>query len=314
MRGVRLVTAGVLLTAGSGVAHADYDFSPVADPAANGFTVAQGINDGGEIVGFYRDAGNVQHGFLLTGGVYTPIDVPGAATTQANGINNAGVIAGYSTTGGTTSGYVRTGGTFSPVVVPGSTGTNAWGINNAGTVSGYYTVGAGTHGFVDSGGTFTAPLDDPAGVPGSTTVLGINGAGTVVGYYNDVLTGFPHGFTWSPGSGFVTLDDPLGIGGTKLSGINDSGEVVGTYIGATGSEAFVESGGLFTTLDVPMALDGFTQGFGINNLGDIVGQYIDSSTGFTVGFEATPALPEPASFAILGLALAGLAAARRHRA
>jgi hypothetical protein len=32
----------------------------------------------------------VQHGFLLGNGVFTPIDFPGAALTQALGINAAG--------------------------------------------------------------------------------------------------------------------------------------------------------------------------------------------------------------------------------
>jgi probable HAF family extracellular repeat protein len=54
-----------------------------------------GINDVGEIVGFYQDASG-QHGFLYAAGVFTSLDVPGAATgsTQAFGVNNRGQIVG----------------------------------------------------------------------------------------------------------------------------------------------------------------------------------------------------------------------------
>jgi hypothetical protein len=37
----------------------------------------------------------ISHGFLLSYGVYTTIDVPGAVDTFAEGINNLGQIAGY---------------------------------------------------------------------------------------------------------------------------------------------------------------------------------------------------------------------------
>jgi probable HAF family extracellular repeat protein len=56
-------------------------------------TSAQGINDAGQIVGFFIDStGN--HGFLDTGGSFTTIDVPGTSFTIANGINDAGQIVG----------------------------------------------------------------------------------------------------------------------------------------------------------------------------------------------------------------------------
>ena len=42
--------------------------------------LALGINDAGQIVGDYRDASGVGHGFLYSGGVFTTIDVPGPDT------------------------------------------------------------------------------------------------------------------------------------------------------------------------------------------------------------------------------------------
>ena len=51
------------------------------------FTFAAGINDSGEIVGFFDDATGT-HGFLTTdgGATFTIIDVPNAESTQAFGM------------------------------------------------------------------------------------------------------------------------------------------------------------------------------------------------------------------------------------
>lgn len=59
-------------------------------------TSARGINARGDIVGFYNDAANVQHGFLLHDGTFTTIDFPlaGVRATIANGINPQGEIVG----------------------------------------------------------------------------------------------------------------------------------------------------------------------------------------------------------------------------
>ena len=50
---------------------------PTDGPRGQGIgTVAQGINDRGQIVGYYYDSGGNQHGFLYNGGTYTTLDVP----------------------------------------------------------------------------------------------------------------------------------------------------------------------------------------------------------------------------------------------
>ena len=58
-------------------------------------TTADGINDLGQIVGYYQDAARNGHGFLYDQGNYTPLDVPGAYITYATGINASGQIVGY---------------------------------------------------------------------------------------------------------------------------------------------------------------------------------------------------------------------------
>ena len=73
-----------------GQTRADYVFATIGPPGS--YTAwASGINESGQIVGYYDG-----HGFLLSGGTYTRLDVPGSYpdSTGASGINNAGQIVG----------------------------------------------------------------------------------------------------------------------------------------------------------------------------------------------------------------------------
>jgi probable HAF family extracellular repeat protein len=45
-------------------------------PGANNGTFASGINDAGQIVGFFEDSSGLVHGFLKDGATYTTLDVP----------------------------------------------------------------------------------------------------------------------------------------------------------------------------------------------------------------------------------------------
>src|SRR5579862_8662405 len=74
-------------------------------PDANpGTTIAEGVNDAGQIVGYYRNSTG-QHGFLDANGVFSTIDVPGSTSTTAMGINNTGQIVGSTNIGGTPHGF-----------------------------------------------------------------------------------------------------------------------------------------------------------------------------------------------------------------
>jgi probable HAF family extracellular repeat protein len=73
---------------------------------------------------------------------------------------------------------------------------------------------------------------------------------------------------------YTLLDDPLATpGGTGATGINDSGQVVGTYthLDTDRQHGFLYAGGTYTTLDYPGAIN--TNAEGINASGQIVGNY-----------------------------------------
>jgi uncharacterized membrane protein len=78
------------------------------------------------------------------------MNVPGAAATQAFGIDSPGQIVGfYFDAAGTPHGFLRDKGGFNTIDVPGALETFAFGINPAGQIVGLYEKADGTfHGFV----------------------------------------------------------------------------------------------------------------------------------------------------------------------
>jgi hypothetical protein len=127
-------------------------------------TVAFGINDRGQVVGDYVDAalGN-RHGFLLSYGVYTTLDVPGALLTLAEGIDDEGVIVGlFIDAAGNEHGFILRRGVYATIDVPGAAGTAIFSINAVGEIVGSYGDTSGvTHGFVGT------PADEAKGVASS---------------------------------------------------------------------------------------------------------------------------------------------------
>jgi probable HAF family extracellular repeat protein len=111
-------------------------------------TQAFGINNSGQIVGYFGS-----HGFVTDGTTLTTIDVPGAQSTQPRGINMAGQIVGtFSDTTGGLHGFLTDGTTFTTIDVPSATRfTNAFGINAVGQIVGFFgdSIGVlGVHGFL----------------------------------------------------------------------------------------------------------------------------------------------------------------------
>src|SRR5205085_2168968 len=85
---------------------------------------------------------------------FAAIDVPGAISTQALGINDAGLIVGNFSDGTTVHGFLDAAGSFTTIDVPGASSTIANGINDAGQIVGFFVDNSGEHGFVDTGGSW----------------------------------------------------------------------------------------------------------------------------------------------------------------
>jgi len=131
-------------------------------PDGSASTFPTAIGPQGDIVGFYipHQTGT---GFLLSGGVWTSISIPGESQTRISGINSQGDIVGsiFDDIGFNSHGFLIRGGLKIGVVTmldfPGiisngsSNGTQVSGINDHGDIVGNYvssTPPIRTHGFV----------------------------------------------------------------------------------------------------------------------------------------------------------------------
>jgi uncharacterized membrane protein len=77
---------------------------------------------------------------------------------------------------------------------------------------------------------------------------------------------------------YTTLDHPDAVFRTEAYGINDRGQIVGSYLDANiNFHGFVLSKGVYTTLDDLNGVVGTTSAQGINDQGQIVGYYADNT-------------------------------------
>ncbi len=213
------------------------------------FSEAFKSNDRGDVVGQYIGDDGFSHGFLLSQGVVTTLDFPGASETLAFGINESGTVVGY------------------------------WDLLDA---DGNLLA---IHGFKWKDGAFTQ-VDFPGAV--DTAVLGINARGDLVGGWDTGITSpNEHGFVCPKRGQCFSFDVPFpGATLTQADDINAHGHIAGGYIDANGVlHAFLVVGANFTSFDFPGGTD--TIAWGINSAGQIVGRY-DVADGSVHGFLAQP--------------------------
>lgn len=285
---------------------------PGAGTAAGQGTFPQQNLNSGVIVGYYIDGNSVAHGFIRSAwGKYTIIDAPGAAGTQAYGINDEGIVVGWwFEANGAYHGYLRDyHGNITTFDVPGAAPIQSQpgsplvtiplplAINRGGTVTGSYVDKNNvTHCFVRSSEgrieTFDAPgagTSSGQGTIGDTN--GINRAGAISGGYVDD-DGVLHGFVRDPEGAITTFDGP-DAGATSGNGsvaemIDDAGTIPGVSLDNNGlNHAFIRySDGTFITFGVTGA--GADPGQGtlatvVNVAGTSGGNYIDEN-GVGYGF------------------------------
>ena len=94
------------------------------------------------------NAAGVFHGFLLSEGDLTSVDVAGATRTGATGINARGDIVGRYVTDGVSHGFLLVGGQLSTFDFPGATFTSFDAINQRGDIVGRYTLDGVSRGYV----------------------------------------------------------------------------------------------------------------------------------------------------------------------
>ncbi len=236
---------------------ASWIFTPIDVPSADR-TYARDMNSGGQIVGYFEKAGPpfVYRGYLLSDGVFTPLEV--GDYSDARGINSDGAIVGlfYSAADGYAQhGFLLSEGIVTQIDYAGADLTFPEAINAAGDIVGWYVIGDAEHGFLLRDGVYTS-IDYPGAI--LTNARGINTGGDIVGLYlitdPDGRQRF-HGFLMNREGTFTTINGPGALGG-NANGINPRGWVVGEYSLPGGQGrifGFLLGQGEYTLIDYPDA-------------------------------------------------------------
>jgi probable HAF family extracellular repeat protein len=212
------------------------------------FSSALGINDLGQIVGYYSSPDGLNHAFLYSNGNMTGLGPFGAeAISVATAINDSGMIVGEATDSFTvpSHAFLYSNGVMTDISPFGNSESYAEDINNRGQVVGEFLTayGAAFHAFLYSNGVFTdiGSADSPESV-----ALAINDRGQAVGTtfvpFEDVCfdsdTGEPfpcinykpHAFLYENGE-MTDLNTLLQSGSrwelTWALDINNKGQIVG---------------------------------------------------------------------------------------
>jgi hypothetical protein len=236
-------------------------FTTVDHPGAATTTSLTGINDHDEIVGIYDDYQGHMHAYKGKKGDahYQSIDYPGAVQTYVFRITNVGEIIGtYFDQAGYQHGFLRLpekckdqAARYIPFDFPGA----------AQNLTFDYELGTGL----------------------GTSGFGLNNRGQIVGQYAD-SDGVGHGF-YASEHGFTSFTAPDSnnipgfLGGSGLAGINDAGNVAGSFCSTNPFDpifmhGFMLQNGRRTVIDPPGSF--LTQVFGINDRDEVSGFYYDA--------------------------------------
>ena len=200
---------------------------------------------------------------------FESIDYPGAAQTYAFGLNTSGTVLIYSNFDGKN--FLKRGNVFEPIIYPaGFSFASANAINDSTQLVGQYLGNGITHGFRKTGDLFTS-VDYPGAL--SSYAQDVNNKPQVLGNFSDAQGA--HGFV-KDGSTFTSVDFPSAVGSSFAAGINDKGQIVGSFaMTAAAQHGFLKDGLGFQSFDYPGAISTIPKA--INNDGQIAGNYTDPS-------------------------------------
>jgi probable HAF family extracellular repeat protein len=282
--------AGLVLLTSSASAQPHYALTDLGIPTGIDLSMANGINDNGDVAGACNSASVNQVAYVWRNGLSTSLGkLPGGTYSYATAINLSGVVVGDGDTGdGRPQSWVTTpSGLFN--FFPNSGGnTHAIGINNAGVICGYYTKSLSGNVSSWRGAIWSVDPKDPTRyretdlpvIPGnnskytSAIPFAFNQSGQAAGWaVNDIIG--QHASFWNNDAKHSIAD--LGVFPGDWSsiawGMNDLGQVVGESHppGASRPVLWNNDAG-HTPLELPLLSgDNYGTATKINNLGHILG-------------------------------------------
>jgi hypothetical protein len=215
---------------------------------------------------------------------FVTIDAPGATTTVAAGIDDAGLVSGiYIDANGNWHGFLWRDGKMTTLDYPEASITALMAVSDAGIVIGNYGAAA-SHAVLYNVRQKTWQLlpdidNQPVNIGDGINNRGIATGTACQGTFSAGYAGCI-GWTWN-GTDYSFFDAPgadRANGGTTPNGINDLDKVAGFFSdSANFVHSFVKDGDAFSVVDVPGAAD--TYATDINDRDEIVG--------FDVHFDGT---------------------------
>ena len=186
-----------------------------------------GLNNAGQVVGFYQDANEISHGVIVQNGELTQYDFPGAAETEIFGVSESGLLIGdIFDAEGAIHGFVGD----EQFDVPGATITYADDMNAAGFLVGSYVDADGVyHGYIRHPDGSFATFDYPGALSNLEYLFvnAINDAGIIV-FRAKAFNSLERTYIRLPNGELKELKFPGSVT-TVARDIDREGQIVGYY-------------------------------------------------------------------------------------